>query len=50
LPQAANIGTIKTKARARAINLYHKLLLDMLNHLRLKYRHNNKGLAQSTPN
>jgi hypothetical protein len=28
LPQAANIGTIKTKARARAMNLYHKLLLE----------------------
>jgi hypothetical protein len=28
LPQAVNIGTIKTKARARAMNLYHKLLLE----------------------
>jgi len=39
LPQAANIGTIKTKARARAINLYHKLLFGhMVNHPLLRHR------------
>ena len=38
-PQAANIGTIKTKARARAMNLYHKLLFGhMVNHLLLRHR------------
>jgi len=30
LPQAANIGTIKTKARPRAINLYHKLFFGQM--------------------
>jgi hypothetical protein len=39
LPQAANIGTIKTKARARAINLYQKLPFgNMVNHLLLRHR------------
>jgi hypothetical protein len=38
-PQAANIGTIKTKARTRAMNLYHKLLFGhMINHLLLQHR------------
>jgi hypothetical protein len=33
-PQAASTGTIKTKARTRAMNLYHKVLLGhMVNHL-----------------
>jgi hypothetical protein len=35
-PQAANIGTIKTKTRAGPINLYHKLLFGhMVNRLSL---------------
>jgi hypothetical protein len=39
LPQAANIGTIKTKAKARAMNLHHKLLFGhMVNHLLLRHR------------
>jgi hypothetical protein len=39
LPQAANIDTIKTKARPRAINLYHKLFWgQMVNHLLLRHR------------
>jgi hypothetical protein len=39
LPQATNIGTIKTRARARAMNLYHKLLFGhMVNYLPLQHR------------
>ena len=39
LPQAANIGTIKTKAKARAMNLYQKLLFcHMVNHPLLRHR------------
>lgn len=39
LPQDANIGTIRTKARARAINLYQKLPFGhMVNHLLLQIR------------
>jgi hypothetical protein len=39
LPQAANIGTIKTKARPRAINLHHRLLFGhMINYLLLRHR------------
>jgi hypothetical protein len=38
-PQAANIKTIKTKARARDMNLYHKLLFGhMVNYLLLRHR------------
>ena len=38
-PQAANIGTIKTKARARAMNLYHIFPFGhMVNHLLLLHR------------
>jgi hypothetical protein len=33
-PHAASTGTIKTKARARAMNLHHKVLFGhMVNHL-----------------
>ena len=51
LPQAANIGTIKTKPRSRTMNLYHKLLFgQMVNHLLLRHRPNNKGPARYLPN
>jgi len=36
-PQAANIGNIKTKARAIAINLYHILFGHMVDHLPLQF-------------
>jgi len=43
-PQAANIGTIKTKARARAMNLYHKLPFGhMVNDLLLRHHQTTRG-------
>lgn len=49
-PQAINIGTTRTKARASPMNLYHKLLFEhMINYLLILNRKTIRGQGNSVP-